>query len=78
LQLVVAERFHVGYLVGELKPGMALAVIEHRAEVLRRGLGVKRSPLENVTSVAQGEDQVLPSAEWVQLFASQGFTVPSA
>lgn len=41
LQFGFTQRFDVGDLVRQLQPGMALAVIKHRAEVLCCGLGVK-------------------------------------
>lgn len=42
LQLVLAERFDIDNLIDQLQPCVALAVIEHHAEVLRGGMGVKR------------------------------------
>ncbi len=51
LQLGGAEGPHVGYLVGELKPGVALAVGQHRLKIgRRRGTALNGSPLEKATS----------------------------
>ena len=55
MQLVFVERVDLDDLIDQLQPGVALAVIEHHAEVLRGGMGVKRFAVGKCHVIAQGE-----------------------
>ena len=60
LQLRIAERPHVGNLIGELQPGMALPVSQHRLEVGDRGLRIERLAVRKLHIVTQGKEPHFP------------------
>ena len=53
--MAFVERFDIDDLIDQLQPGVALAVIEHHAKVLRRRNGVKRFAVGECYVIAQGE-----------------------
>ncbi|VTM86080.1 Uncharacterised protein [Raoultella ornithinolytica] len=60
LQLRIAERPYVGNLVGQLQPGMALPVSQHRLEVGDRGLRIERLAVRKLHIVTQGKEPHFP------------------
>ena len=53
--MAFVERVDIDDLIDQLQPGVALAVIEHHAEVLRGGMSVKRFAVGECYIIAQGE-----------------------
>ena len=60
LQLRIAERPHVGNLIGQLQPGMALSVSQYRLEVGDRGLRIERLAVRKLHVVTQSKAPHFP------------------